>query len=73
MASPSGLDILDPEWPAVRWVRDELAPEDVPSLAVEAMTRGCDSPSLRVLAGITGRPTLPMSISTSRPASESST
>lgn len=42
----------------MRWVREELAPEDVPALAVEAMARGCDSPSLRMLAGFTGRPTM---------------
>ena len=40
------------------WVRDELAPEDIPGLAVAAMARGCDSPTLRSLAGLVGRATM---------------
>jgi hypothetical protein len=40
-----------------RWVLGELPPEDVPPLAVQALLRGCDSPSVAVLAGL-NRPTL---------------
>jgi hypothetical protein len=58
VADPLGSDNLDREWLAVRWVRGELAPEEVPVLAVEALARGCDSPSLRLLAGVVGRPTM---------------
>jgi hypothetical protein len=58
VASPFAPDDLDPEWLAVRWVREELPPEEAPALAVMALERGCDSPSLRLLAGIDGKPTL---------------
>lgn len=49
---------LAAEWLAVRWVRQELPPEEVQALAIDAMTHGCDSPSLRLLAGLDGRPTM---------------
>jgi hypothetical protein len=39
-----------------RWVLGELPPEDVPPLAVKALLRGCESPTVAVLAGMT-RPT----------------
>ena len=57
MGGSSGRQDLDVELLAVRWVRDELPSEDLPALAANAMVTGCDSPSLRLLAGVVGRPT----------------
>jgi hypothetical protein len=39
-----------------RWVLEDLAPEDVPAIAVDALTRGCDGSEVAVLAGL-NRPT----------------
>jgi hypothetical protein len=39
-----------------RWVLGELAPEDVPALATDALVRGCESTAIAVLAGLR-RPT----------------
>jgi hypothetical protein len=37
-----------------RWQLDELGSEEVPRLATEALEAGCDTPTLRQLAGIEG-------------------
>jgi hypothetical protein len=40
-----------PELLLAEWVHGDLPPEAVPELAVEALSRGCDTPALRRLAG----------------------
>jgi hypothetical protein len=42
-----------PELLLAEWVHGDLPPEAIPELAVEAMSRGCDTPTLRRLAGAT--------------------
>jgi hypothetical protein len=44
-------EALVPEVLLAEWVHGDLPPEAVPELAVEALSRGCDTPTLRRLAG----------------------
>jgi hypothetical protein len=45
------IDALVPELLLAEWVHGELPPETVPALAVRALSEGCDTPTLRYLAG----------------------
>jgi len=47
-------DELTPELLLAEWVHGDLPPEAVPELAIEALSRGCDTPMLRRLAGESG-------------------
>jgi hypothetical protein len=47
-------DALVPELLLAEWVHGELPPEAVPALAVRALSEGCDTPTLRLLAGESG-------------------
>jgi hypothetical protein len=35
-----------------RWVLDDLRPEDVPAVAIDALAQGCEVPEVAVLAGL---------------------
>jgi hypothetical protein len=44
---------LDPDLLLAAWVHEEMPPELVPEIASNALEKGCDSPTLRRLAGET--------------------
>jgi len=45
------IDALVPDLLLAEWVHGELPPETVPALALRALSEGCDTPTLRRLAG----------------------